>query len=233
MSTTRGRICVSIAAEDAAAALRLATPVLPIVDLVEIRLDAMRIPDFAPCLAAIPKPVLMTNRPQWEGGQFGGSEEARIDTLCRAVEAGAAYVDIELRTEASLRDRLLAVARRHEAKVVVSSHDFAATPALPVLRETLGRMIASGADIGKIVTTAATAEEALRILSLQLDARAVGLFPLSAFAMGEVGRISRVATLYLGGCMTYVAPDELQATAPGQLSASRLDTLISLFEARA
>ena len=230
MSTPRGRICVSIATEDAASAISLATPVLPIVDLVEIRLDAMRTPDFIACLAAIPKPVLMTYRPHWEGGQFDGSEEARINALCQAVEAGAAYVDVELRTEASLRDRLLAVARRQGAKVIVSSHDFSATPSLPALRETLGQMIAIRADIGKIVTTAATADEALRILSLQLDARAAG-FPLSAFAMGEAGRISRLATLYLGGYLTYAAPDELRATAPGQLSASRLDALVSLFEA--
>lgn len=230
MSTTRGLICVSIAAGDAASALRLVEPVLSHADLVEIRLDAMSIPEFEPCLAAIPLPVLATNRPQWEGGHFGGSEEARVDLLCRAVDTGAAYVDIELRTEARLRDRLLAAARRRGAKVIVSSHDFAATPALPALRETLGRMIETRADIGKIVTTAATAEEALRILSLQLDAQAAG-FPLSAFAMGEAGRFSRLATLYLGGCMTYTAPDDLRATAPGQLSASRLDAMVRLFEA--
>lgn len=232
MSLTRGMICVAIAAVDAAAALRLATPVLPIVDLVEIRLDAMRTPAFDSCLAAIAKPVLATNRPQWEGGQFNGSEEDRVNLLCLAVDAGAAYVDIELRTEAGLRDRLLAAARRRGTKVIVSSHNFAGTPALTELRETLGQMIASRADIGKIVTTAATADEALRILSLQLDARAAG-FPLSAFAMGEAGRITRLATLYLGGCMTYTAPDEVQATAPGQLSAARLDTLRTLFAAQA
>ncbi len=229
MNTSRGLICVSIAAEDAASALRLAEPVLPIVDLVEIRLDAMRISEFKSIIAAIPKPVLATNRPQWEGGQCSDSEEARVDSLCRAVEAGAAYVDVELRTEASLRDRLLAAARSRGARVIVSSHDFASTPALPTLRETLGMMIASKADIGKIVTTAATAEETLRILSLQLDARAAG-FPMSAFAMGDAGRISRLATLYLGGCMTYAAPDELQATAPGQLSVTRLKALIRLLE---
>lgn len=231
MSLARGLRCVSIAAEDAAAAIRLAEPVLSVVDLVELRLDALRTPEVRAVVTAIAKPILITNRPMWEGGQFGGSEELRIEMLCQAMEVGVAYVDIELATAPAMRDRVLAVAGRHGVRVIVSSHDFAATPPLPQLREVLQRMIATGADIGKIVTTATTTTETLRILSLHLDAQAAG-FPLSAFVMGEAGRISRLATLYLGGYMTYAAPDELQATAPGQLTAKQLDRLVTLFEAR-
>jgi 3-dehydroquinate dehydratase-1/3-dehydroquinate dehydratase/shikimate dehydrogenase len=138
-------------------------------------------------------------------------------------------VDIELRTESGLRGQLLAAARAHGSKVIISSHDFATTPSWKDLCCTLQRMRESGGDMGKVVTTASTSEEALRILSLQLDALATG-FPLSAFAMGEAGRITRFATLYLGGCMTYVAPDELSATAPGQLTVTQLRALIALFE---
>ena len=138
-------------------------------------------------------------------------------------------MDIELRTESRLRERLLATARAHGTKVIISSHDFADTPPWTDLCRTLQRIRESGGDMGKVVTTATTSEEALRILSLQLDALATG-FPLSAFAMGEAGRITRFATLYLGGCMTYVAPDELSATAPGQMTVTQLRTLIALFE---
>ena len=225
----QGLICVSISAESAEAAIQLMHPVLSLVDLVELRLDAMPTVPLEDYLACIPKPILVTNRPQWEGGRFPDCEEERIAVLCQAVEAGAAYVDIELRTESGLRERLLATARAHGTKVIISSHDFADTPPWTDLCRTLQRMRESGGDMGKVVTTATTSEEALRILSLQLDALATG-FPLSAFAMGEAGRITRFATLYLGGCMTYVAPDELSATAPGQMTVTQLRTLIALFE---
>ncbi len=225
----QGLICVSIAAKDAETAIRLVQPVLPHVDVVELRLDAMQSMTITDCLHAIPKPVLVANRPRWEGGRFDGPEEDRVATLCQAVAAGAAYADIELLTDIHLRHRLLAAARSHGAQVVLSSHDFTGTPPLSALRLTLQHMHESGCDIGKIVTTAANSEEALRILSLQLDAHTAG-FPLASFAMGEAGRITRFATLYLGGHMTYAAPDELLTTAPGQLSVARLNALVSSFE---
>jgi len=90
-------------------------------------------------------------------------------------------------------------------------------------------MIDSGADIGKIVTTAVSPEDALRILSLQEAAMAAS-FPLSAFAMGAHGAISRLATLYLGGFMTYAALSPEQATAPGQITVQNLHALLSLLE---
>ena len=224
-----GLICVSVAADDAAGIIAAVMPVLPLVDVVEIRLDGLKDPDIEPCISAIPRPVLVTNRPTWEGGLYTGAEQDRIDLLCRGVQAGARFVDIELRTGVHLREQVQKVARLYGAKVIISSHDFQGTPSLENLQETLLQMITSGADIGKIVTTATNAEAAVRILSLQQDAMA-SHFPLSAFAMGTSGKISRLATLYLGGFMTYAAIAVEQATAPGQLSVHDLHSLITLIE---
>ena len=140
-------------------------------------------------------------------------------------------MDIELRTNAALRSRLIGAARDRGARVIVSSHDFAGTPPAATLLATLHQMRASGADLGKIVTTATNADEALRVLAVQWEAKTLH-FPLSAFAMGEPGRITRLASLYLGGAMTYASLDEHQATAPGQLSVRHLRALITLFEQR-
>jgi 3-dehydroquinate dehydratase-1/3-dehydroquinate dehydratase/shikimate dehydrogenase len=230
-TTPRGLVCVSVAAADAAAVIAGVRPVQSLADVVEIRLDAMLEARIDPCVAALDLPLLVTNRPQWEGGHFAGSEDDRVDQLCAAVRAGARYADIELRTDPALRSRLIAVARDCSARVIVSSHHFTGTPLAAELRATLRQMAASGADLGKIVTTATNADEALRVLALQEEAGRLD-FPLSAFAMGEPGRITRLATLYLGGAMTYAALDEHQATAPGQLSVGHLRSLITLFEQR-
>ena len=226
----RGHLCVSVAAPDAAAVLAAVMPVVHLLDIIEIRLDAMEDPHIEPCIVHLPCPILVTNRPQWEGGQFMGSEEDRIHILCQAVEAGARYADVELHTQPDLRHEVQKRAQHHRAKVLVSHHDFLATPSSARLRAILAEMISVGADIGKIVTTATTPADALRVLALH-ETAAAAHFPLSAFAMGEPGRISRLATLYLGGFMTYAAIDQQQATAPGQIAITELHTLCTLLEA--
>jgi 3-dehydroquinate dehydratase-1/3-dehydroquinate dehydratase/shikimate dehydrogenase len=229
MMATRGLICVSIMTEEAAAIPALVAPVSTMVDVVEIRLDGLRTPLTADCIAALDKPVLVTNRPTWEGGHFNGSEEQRIDLLFQAVRLGARYADIELQASPEMRNLLLAEVHAAGAEVVVSHHDFRQTPPADQLATILNRMIASGADIGKIVTTAATPDDVLRVLDLQRAAMAAG-FRLSAFCMGAAGTISRLATLYLGGWMTYVALAPEQATAPGQLTAHAMHALTTLLE---
>lgn len=225
----RGRLCVSVAVTDAAAVLTAVMPVVNLVDVIEIRLDAMTNPYIAPCIAHLPCPVLVTNRPQWEGGLFMGSEEERIRILCQAILAGASYADVELRTGPDLRHKVRETARNHGAKVIISSHDFSTTPAPTRLRELLTQMISAGADIGKIVTTATTPTEVLHVLALH-EAAVAAHFPLCAFAMGETGKISRLATLYLDGFMTYAAIDQHQATAPGQIAIADLHALCTLLE---
>jgi 3-dehydroquinate dehydratase I len=225
----RGLICASIMAEESADILAAVAPVTALVDVIEIRLDGLRDPQLATCIASLRTPVLVTNRPTWEGGRFNGSEEERIDLLCQALQLGARYVDIELLAAPDLRARVQQEARRLGAQVIISNHDFQGTPSAEQLRATLQAMIDSGADIGKIVTTAATPDDALRILALQQEAT-VAAFPLCAFAMGAHGAISRLATLYLGGFMTYAALSPEQATAPGQITVQNLHALLSLLE---
>jgi 3-dehydroquinate dehydratase-1/3-dehydroquinate dehydratase/shikimate dehydrogenase len=187
-------------------------------DLLEIRLDALAVPDFAPFFVNFPGDrLLFTCRPEWEGGGFRGSEEARVEILAAAAVAGAAYVDIELRTSEGLRTALIKDAQKSGAKVIVSWHDFKTTASTQALESVFQEQCRSGANWGKIVTTARDFRDVLRVLSLQELAAEID-FPLCAFCMGRVGMISRVATLELGGAMTYAAPDGGNAAAPGQLS---------------
>jgi len=225
----RGKICVSIAGADAAAVHAEVQPVLEKVDVIEVRLDAMAEPDVARCCRLFQKPLLFTNRPIWEGGAFNGVEDERVRPLFAAVDLQAAYVDFELRADPQLRSQLLEAMQSSPTRMILSWHDFKSTPTAKELAEILGQMMDSGAHIGKIVTTAHTPADVLRVLNLQERALAAG-FPLSCFCMGEAGRISRLATLYLGGYMTYGALNDDSVTAPGQLSIERLYALCKEFE---
>jgi 3-dehydroquinate dehydratase I len=224
--TTTGGICVSIARQDIVHAIQAARKVQSIADVIEIRLDSLAVPAVDPFLQAIDVPLLFTNRPDWEGGHYHGPEEQRVDLLMRAVQCRAPYVDIELQSEQTAVRKLCAAARENSTSVIISWHHFSSTPGHAQLAEILSRQQNSGAHIGKIVTMAHNFTDVLRVLQLQELAHGME-FPLIAFCMGRAGMISRLATLELGGFMTYTAPDAGEATAPGQLTVA---DLISCFK---
>src|SRR5918996_389982 len=129
-------IGVALGVKTTAEALDALHAVAAIADLAEIELDLPRLLEARPC------PVVVTYRPEREGGRYVGPEEERIAVLRRAIELGAEYVDVELDTVGRLGER-------RGTGVIVSSHDFAGMPA-----DFAGRwraIEAAGADVVKLV----------------------------------------------------------------------------------
>jgi 3-dehydroquinate dehydratase-1/3-dehydroquinate dehydratase/shikimate dehydrogenase len=220
-------VCVSVACEEMGQALAMAKDSAKYADVVEIRLDSLSHPEIEPFIKSLAKPLLFTNRPEWEGGSFAGPELERTGLLVKAVQHDCALVDLELKTAPELRAELLDVLLKHpQTGLIISWHDFSGTPSSDELGEILLQQIESGAHIGKIVTTANDPRDVLRVLNLQIIA-AENNFPLIAFCMGEVGKISRLATIKLGGYMTYAAPDMGRETAPGQIPVSVIRDMLS------
>ncbi|MFU8819183.1 MAG: type I 3-dehydroquinate dehydratase [Desulfurivibrio sp.] len=240
-ATPSSRLCVSLARADLTALVEVANRVAPLADLLEIRLDALTGTAANPpestlrgLVTGLTRPLLFTNRPDWEGGHYHGSEEQRIAPLLAALAAGCAWVDIELRTDAGLLSRVIAAAEQGGAtgpeapgRVIISWHDFNGTPDATTLADIVRRQQQAGAAVGKLVTMAHSFRDVLRVLTLQ-DLAADLNFPLIAFCMGEAGMISRLATCRLGGFMTYAAAEEGEATAPGQLPAALLRQIENL-----
>lgn len=211
-------------------ALEQAQRVADQADVIEIRVDSLDKPAVAPFRQALTLPLLVTNRPLWEGGYFDGSEEERIVPLLEAVEVGCEYVDLELKAPESSHQSLLAAVEKNSCRLLLSWHNFQETPSSVELLGRLALMQDKGAHIAKIVTMAHTYHDVLRVLMLQEDAARMGI-DLVAFCMGRPGVISRLATLELGGYMTYCAANEGEATAPGQLAVTALrqvETLMGL-----
>ncbi len=211
------RVCTSIGKKSVSEVLEQAKRVAPVSDVIEVRLDMLGEIDLPLLTSTIQTPLLMTNRPKWEGGEYSGDERTRITFLEEAMGLGCDYVDIELLAPEESRHRLLEETKSTNTDLIVSWHNFERTPASPDLSKILEQMAEAGGDIGKIITMAHDYHDVLRVLQLQEDAARLD-FPLIAFCMGRAGTISRVATLELGGYMTYCAADEGDAVAPGQLS---------------
>jgi 3-dehydroquinate dehydratase-1 len=149
------------------------------------------------------------------GGHFKGCEEKRIDYLLNAIDAGCAIVDIEIETSGDLKQRVINRAKEKNCKVIISMHDFKKTPDRRKLLEMMHREREEGADIGKIVTMANSKEDCHRILGLLLEAKKEN-FPLLAFAMGDLGRFTRIVALLYGAPFMYVSFGEKGES--GQLS---------------
>jgi len=158
-------------------------------------------------------PIIATNRCQQEGGRWDGSEEARIELLVSALTRVDA-VDVEL--FAPLQSRVVDAARSLNKVLIISSHDFKATPPASVMTATLQQAMDNGADIAKLAVTPNSTADTLAILTVTQEAD----FPVSTIAMGKLGRHTRVVAPIYGSVLTYGAVED--AVAPGQL---RIDEL--------
>ena len=144
--------------------------------------------------------------------------------LCRAVKAGARYVDVEIEAPKYMSKRVRACAGEYGSVFIKSYHDFNGTDSYEALKALVEKCMHIGADIvkivtTKIVTTAKNPEDADRVLRLY-DEFAPGR--LIAFSMGDVGRESRLQCLAKGSPYTYAALTEDDAAAPGQWSADAM-----------
>ena len=230
----RPLICVPIVATTPEEALAQAARIVSLLpDMVELRADYLRdispglVRELLPRLAAYGLPILFTNRAQAEGGVRAQDEASRVATIEAACVSGLpAVVDVELATAALLRDRVVAAGRAHGVPVLLSFHDFKATPANDVLVAHLAAMQAAGADAAKLALMPATAADATRLLAFCRAATTGALagfaLPLATMSMGALGMISRVVGHRAGSALTFAAVAPGGGSAPGQLSVAEL-----------
>ncbi|MEF8867798.1 MAG: type I 3-dehydroquinate dehydratase [Haloarculaceae archaeon] len=169
-------------------------------------------------------PLLVTDRPAWEGGE--AADEGRVDALVSAVEHEAvAAVDVELH-EVAGGDGLDVVeaARASGAKVVVSVHDFEGTPPRGELRRLIDRASDYG-DVAKLAVTAESPDDTLALLAVTRAHASAGR-TVATMAMGEAGRHTRVVAPLYGSRIGYAPVDPDRATAPGQYDLATLARLV-------
>ena len=202
---SRARLCATVTAETTAE-LRAARDAARGADLVELRLDGVRDLDVDGALAGRSRPVVVTCRPVREGGRFDGSEEARRRILERAFELGADWVDLEWRGGF---DEL--VAERRGRNVVLSTHDFEATP--DDLEARYRAMRATGAEVVKIAARSRSAADVVRLHRLGRAARGEAAVLVG---MGPIGVPTRLLPGRFGSAWTYAG----DGVAPGQVPLS-------------
>ena len=221
-------VCAPIVAPTRLAALRqaeLITLAAPAPDLVELRADHLadiELEEFATFLGDLATvlgpglPILCTNRLSTEGGAEHWGADDRLATLHIAIASGqVALVDVELATPSTQRQELVALAHAQQVGVIISAHDFAATPADDRLDAWLADLQEAGGDGAKLAVTAQSPEDALRLLHATRRAHATASCPLITLAMGPVGTLTRLAGPFFGAALSFATVSA--TSAPGQL----------------
>jgi 3-dehydroquinate dehydratase/shikimate dehydrogenase len=188
----------------------------PLADLFEVRADFVRDLDLAALLRARKKPILLTCRPESEGGRFPDRDhQARRRLLAEAVDRGFDLVDVEAR--AGFAD---VVASKAGRGLVLSWHDFEGTP--EDLDGIHARLAAPHPDVVKIAVTARSVRDLGRLLAFSARHAGGGGPRLVALAMGPLGTASRILGGRYGAPFTFASAETGREAAPGQLPAAVL-----------
>ncbi len=168
-------------------------------------------------------PMLLTARVPEEGGKCD-IEDEDLMWMAGAVREGD-YWDCELATwthDEGRRDILLRGWNDIEPRLVLSFHNFTATPSLDVLRSLRDEAEAAKAHVFKVATYLQSEKDLEVLLELQREDSAIAV---ATMGMGQFGPESRVRCALAGSLLNYGYLGS-EPTAPGQWEAGTLKNTI-------
>jgi len=183
-------------------------------DIIEARVDAFKDTDPESLrkefeAARLPLPLLLTVRSAKEGGAGALTDKKRAEIL-EVLMPFADMVDIEL-SSGRIIENVINSAKRHGKRVIVSYHNFKATPGVKALREITRKARSLGAEAVKIATFVNGPEDLVKLATILTESKG-----MIVIGMGALGACSRVFFPMLGSIITYGSIGT--ATAPGQLT---------------
>lgn len=158
-------------------------------------------------------PLLLTIRSTKEGGKGRLTDSERLSLFIELIPLFDA-IDIELSSKRILK-KVISEAKGKRKPVIVSFHNFKATPGREKLLKIIKEARRAGADAVKIAAKVKSKDELKRLAGILIDNK-----DLIVIAMGSGGSASRVFFPMLGSLITYAGISG--ANAPGQLSINKL-----------
>jgi 3-dehydroquinate dehydratase-1 len=187
------------------------------VDLLELRVDAFadRPERLLRVVPQLQVPVIITVRDASEGGVARLTPRMRAG-LFEMFLPHAAMIDVELRSVKKMATTI-AQARSRGAKIILSFHDFRATPSGTKLRRLLAEARRAGADVFKVAATTDSLRDVMRLAGL-LNGKVSP--PCSVMGMGRFGKVSRLLFARAGSVLNYAYLGRAQVS--GQWPAGQL-----------
>lgn len=185
-------------------------------DLVaELRLDlcGLKKKEISDVILSSKIPLIVTSRKK-------GSAE-----YMEALLSGADYIDVNIFAFKRFDPKEKELVKGRKSKLILSFHDYTGTPDTEQLTAIYKEAVEAGADIVKIVTTADTALQAERVISLySLHHRGMlgKRVPLVAFSMGEDLGYTRIEAHDMGSPFLYCVLNKRHRPAPGMFPVKEL-----------
>lgn len=211
----------------------------PATDLAEWRIDYLDIATDGKALVTLGKriartldgkPMILTFRTQAEGGSKPISDADYAALYATLLRGGfTQLIDVEMFRDPDRVAALVAQAHAAGVKVVMSSHDFHATPAREEIVARLLRQEAMGADVLKIAVMPRDAGDVLALLDATWQVRQRSRKPLLTMSMGGTGVVSRLAGETFGQALTFGMIGT--PSAPGQVEVEQLQQVLQVIHA--
>ncbi len=228
-------ICASLIAHDVEEFLEVARDA--VADVLEIRADGLKLKHASEYAANIKRllrntrvqtglPLILTVRMEKEGGVFTGSEAERAAAIRESMKLADA-IDIELRMNERYREELMQEAKKNKIPVILSYHDLQGTPGEDAMLEILEEEANLGASVAKLAVKANSKKDVLKLLSATHQASQGLKTPICTISLGELGKISRIASLFFGSSLMYGYVT--RETAPGQLKVQEIREFVEKF----
>lgn len=112
-------------------------------------------------------------------------------------------IDVEYSMPKDFKNEILSIIHDKGLPALSSYHDFEKTPDTNFMLEILTNMDTSGFDILKLVTRAVNFEDSLKILNVCNTYREKTQKKLILMAMGDFGKVTRIANLLFGSDYTF------------------------------
>ena len=223
-------ICVAISSNDVESAIDKSSEAIEKgASLIEVRVDHFKNPaeaDFVELVKNINSKLILTVRKPGEGGKYPFEKNQRLELIQKCINAKPYAIDLEFSIQRDELTQLIQFAKEKEVKVILSFHDFKKTPEVDRMKEIILKAVKKEADYVKIIGTASSVEDNLKMLSLPHFAEKNHI-QIVTFAMGRKGSVSRILSPIFGAAFTFAALDE--PTAPGQISIEEMKKNLETF----
>ena len=208
------RLCVAVCEKTIEALESAAIRATESADIVELRIDCLtRLEDLTPVLNRISCPVILTFRPDEQGGYRVLDHQARKLFWNSAPETEWWDIETDLALETDW------------SRIIISHHDFSGVP--EDLTQIYERLAETPARVLKVAVQANDIVDCIPVFQLLDRARSEGR-EMIAIAMGDAGLATRILGPSRGAFLTYAALEEESATAPGQLTAEKLRSVYNI-----
>ncbi|HFU4055093.1 TPA: type I 3-dehydroquinate dehydratase [Streptococcus suis] len=197
-------------------------------DLIEWRADYLPKEEILTVAPAIfekcnGKEVIFTVRTTREGGHLDLADQEYVD-LIKEVAAiyQPDYIDFEYYSYQSVFDQMLEF-----PNLVLSYHNFEETPANYL--EIMSELTSLSPAVVKMAVLANSEQDVLDVMNYTRGFKTLNAEQTFAtIAMGELGKITRIAGVITGSCWTFASLDEVSA--PGQMSLTNTRKFLEILE---